>query len=85
MAAAVISSLRFQIRTAAAAATLIGQPEALPARIARLLRPLPENLPDRRPPYLIVAGGLAMVWLVAVVLGLFCGERLVDSLLAMSS
>jgi hypothetical protein len=85
LAAAVIGSLRFQIRTAAAAATLIGQPEVLPARIARLLRPLPENLPDRRPPYLIVAGGLAMVWLVAIVLGLFCGERLVDSLLAMSS
>jgi beta-lactamase regulating signal transducer with metallopeptidase domain len=85
LAAAVIGSLRFQIGTAAAAATLIGQPEVLPARIARLLRPLPEHLPERRPPYLIVAGGLLMVWLVAIVLGLFCGERLVDSLLAMSS
>jgi beta-lactamase regulating signal transducer with metallopeptidase domain len=85
LAAAVLSSLRFQMGIAAAAATLIDQPEALPARIARLLRPLPESPPDRRLPYLIVAGGLAMIWLVAIVLGLFCGERLVASLLAMSS
>jgi hypothetical protein len=84
LAAAVLSSLRFQLG-AAAAATLIGQPEALPARIARLLRPLPEGPPDREPMFLAVAGGLAMIWLAAVVLGLFCGERLIDSLLAMSS
>jgi len=81
----VLSSLRFQVGIAAAAATLIGQPEALPARIARLLRPLPESAPDEEPPYLIVAGGLAMVWLVAIALGILCGERLIGSLLAMSS
>ena len=85
LAAAVLSSLRFQVGIAAAAATLIGQPEALPARIARLLRPLPESAPDEEPPYLIVAGGLAMVWLVAIALGILCGERLIGSLLAMSS
>jgi BlaR1 peptidase M56 len=85
LAAAVLSSLRFQLRIATAAATLIGQPDALPTRIARLLRPLPESPPHREPPYLAVAGGLAVVWLVAMVLGSSCGERLIDSLLAMSS
>ncbi len=85
LAAAVLSSLRFQMGRAATVATLIGQPEVLPARIARLLRPLPETPPDRGLPYLAMAGGLAMIWVVAIVLGLLCGERLVDSLLAMSS
>jgi len=85
LAAAVLGSLRFQLGIAASAATLIGQPEALPARIARLLRPLPESPPDQEPPYLVVAGGLAMVWLAAIVLGVSCGERLIGSLLAMSS
>ncbi len=84
LAAAVLSSLRFQLRISTAAATLIGRPEALPARIARLLRPLPDSERDEEPPYLIVAAGLAMVWLAAVVLGIFCGERLIGSLLAMS-
>jgi Zn-dependent protease with chaperone function len=85
LAAAVLSSLRYQLGIAAAAATLIGQPEALPARIARLLRPLPDTPPAEEPPYLVVAGGLAIVWLGAIVLGIFCGERLIGSLLAMSS
>jgi hypothetical protein len=87
LAAAVLGSLRFQlgIDAAAAAATLIGQPEALPARIARLLLPLAESRPDQKPPYLLVAGGLAMIWLAALVLGLSCGERFIDSMLAMSS
>ena len=85
LAAAVLSSLRFQLGIGAAAATLIGQPEALPARIARLLRPLPLSPPDREPPYLVVAAGLGLVWLAAIVLGLSCGERLIDSLLAVSS
>ena len=88
LAAAVLSSLRFQtgnVQTGIdAAATLIGRPEALPARIARLLRPLPESPPDRGIDYLNLAGGLVMVWSAAIVLGLFCGERLVSSLLALS-
>lgn len=84
LAAAVLSSLRFQLE-AASAATLIGQPEALPARIARLLRPLAESPPDREPLFLVVAAGLAMIWCAAVVLGLLCGARWIDSLLAMSS
>jgi len=85
LAAAVLSSLRFQLGIAEAAATLVGQAEALPARIARLLRPLPESAPDHEPPYLFVAGGLATVWSAAIVLGLSCGERLIGLLLAMSS
>lgn len=84
LAAAVLSSLRFQLGIAAAA-TLIGRPEALPARIARLLRPLPDGLPDEEPPYLVVACGLAIAWLVAIVLGIFRGERLISLLLAMGS
>lgn len=84
LAAAVLSSLRFQLG-AAAAATLIGQPEALPARIARLLRPLPESPPDREPLFLVVAGCLATIWFAAVALGLSCGAAWIDSLLAMSS
>ena len=85
LAAAVLGSLRFQLGIDAAAATLIGHPQALPARIARLLRPLPVSQPDREPPYLAVAAGLGLVWLVAIVLGISCGERLIGSLLAVSS
>jgi hypothetical protein len=85
LAAAVLGSLRFQLGIAPAAATLIGQPEALPARIARLLRPLPDSPPEAEPPYLVVAGGLALVWLLAIALGISWGERWIDSLLAMSS
>ncbi len=83
LAAAVLGSVRFQLEGGGVAATLIGQPSALPARIARLLRPLPENPPERELPYLVVAGGLGLIWSVAIVFGLFCGERLVGSLLAL--
>jgi BlaR1 peptidase M56 len=85
LAAAVISSLRFQLGIDASAATLIGHPEALPARIARLLKPLAVSPPDEEPPYLAVAAGLGLVWLAAIALGLSCGERLIDSLLWLSS
>jgi Zn-dependent protease with chaperone function len=86
LAAAVLSSLRFQLGLAPAAATLIGLREGLPARIDRLLKPLPEIAPAAEPPlYLAVAGGLAMIWSMAVVLGIYCGGRLIGSLLAVSS
>jgi Zn-dependent protease with chaperone function len=86
LAAAVLGALRFQIAVNAATATLTGQSEALPARIARLLRPLPELPPDEGASYLVmVAGGLAAAWLVAIVLGITFGERLIDTLLAISS
>ena len=85
LAAAVLGSLRFQLGIDTAAARLTGHPGALPARIARLLRPLPDCPPDEEPPYLVVAAGLGMVWLVAIVLGICCGEGLIGWLLAMSS
>lgn len=84
LAAAVLGSLRYQVGARPAAATLIGQPEALSARIARLLRPLPVNEPAAEPPYLMVFGGLAAVWTVAIALGLASGDALIGSLLAMS-
>jgi Zn-dependent protease with chaperone function len=85
LAAAVLGALRFQVASSPSAATLTGRPDALAARIARLLQPLPEIPPEEEPPYLILAAGLAVVWLVAIMLGVSCGERLIDSLLAMSS
>ncbi len=85
LAAAVLGSLRFQLGRGAAVATLIGRPEALPARIARLLQPLADAPPEHEPPYLLVAGALGLIWLVALEVGLSFGERLIDLLLAMSS
>jgi hypothetical protein len=84
LAAAVLGSLRYQMGFTTGAATLIGQPEALSARIARLLRPLPSASPVEEPPYHIVVGGLAAVWAVAIALGLLCGEPLIAALLALS-
>ena len=84
LAAALLGSVRFQLENAPTAATLIGQRQALPARVARLLQPLPESAPDRGPTFLIVAGGLGTAWLVAIALGLVCGERLIGYLLALS-
>jgi Zn-dependent protease with chaperone function len=84
LAAAVLGSLRFQADLVSAA-TLIGRPEALQARIARLLRPLPEAAPASSPSYLLIAGSLALVWLTAIALGLLFGGRLIGSLLALST
>ena len=68
----------------AAAAQLIGAQEGLPARIARLLRPIPASAPEREPHYLIVAGAVATAWAAAMVLGLAWGERFLDALLTLS-
>ena len=85
LAAAVLGSVRFQLGFRTASANLIGEAEGLPGRIARLLRPLPASTPYQEPPYFIVGGGVATVWLAAVVLGLTSGERFIDALLALSS
>ncbi len=85
LAAAVLGSLRLQLRIAATGAHLIGRAEALPARIARLLRPLPTSAVYREPPYFMLAGGLGVALLAAVVLGISCGGRLIATLLAISS
>jgi BlaR1 peptidase M56 len=85
LAAAVLGSVRFQLGFRAASANLIGETEGLPGRIARLLRPIPATAQEREPRYLMVAGGVATAWVVAVVLGLSLGERFIDALLALSS
>jgi hypothetical protein len=86
LAAAVLSSLRFQLGIAPVAATLIGLREGLPTRIDRLLKPLPDVAPAvEPPPYLAVAGALAMIWSLAMVFGVYCGGRLIDCFLAVSS
>jgi hypothetical protein len=84
LAAAVLGSVRFQLRVSGAAATLIGRPEALPGRIARLLEPLPAGATESvvETPYLALTGGLLLVWVGAIALGLAWGEPLVYSLLA---
>jgi hypothetical protein len=87
LAAAVLGSVRFQLRTSGAAATLIGRPDALPGRIARLLGPLPVDATarDMETPYVTVTGSLLVVWACAIVLGLACGKPLIDALLAINA
>jgi BlaR1 peptidase M56 len=84
LATAVLASVRFQLGSAAADATVKSPPPGLAARIARLLRPLPEAPPHRQPSQLVVAGSLATALLAAMVLGIVCGERLIGPLLALS-
>jgi hypothetical protein len=85
LAAAVLGSVRFQCRQSGTAATLIGRPEALPGRIARLLEPLPADagLTVGETPYVALAGALVLVWGGAILLGLACGQPLIDTLLAL--
>ena len=85
LAAAVLGSVRFQCRLSGAAATLTGRPEALPGRIARLLEPLPAGAAATaiRTPYAALAGALLLVWSCAILLGLACGQPLIDTLLAL--
>ena len=91
LAAAVLGSVRFQLgsqsaRVSPARATLIGRAEELPARIARLLEPLPATKSGQdEVPYWRIAAGLAILWCFAVALGTVSGERLIDALLALSA
>ena len=86
LAAAVLGSLRFQCRPSGTAATLIGRPEALPARIARLLEPLPGAAAAAiETPYIALTGALLLVWACAIMLGLACGQPLIDTLLALKA
>lgn len=84
LAAAVLASLRFQLGTSTPGNSVMGEPEALAARIARLMRPLPETPPHREPSQLLVGGSLLIALLAACVLGIACGERLIGPLLALS-
>lgn len=81
LAAAVIGSLRFQLASTAMEATLIGEPHALPARIARLLQPIPETPPHRETPDIVVIGSLLASVLLALGLGIAWGERLIAPLI----
>ena len=85
LAAAVLGSLRLQCRTSGTAATLIGRPEALPARIARLLGPLPAGTAAQtiETPYVALTGALLFVWTGAILLGLAYGQPLIGRLLGM--
>jgi hypothetical protein len=86
LAAAVLGSVRYQVRLSGSAATLIGRPEALPGRIARLLEPLPVGAaaPAIETPYVALSCALMLVWLCAIALGLVCGQPLIEKLLALN-
>jgi hypothetical protein len=84
LAAAVLGSLRFQLGTTGPGATLIGETPALPARIARLLQPLPEAPAHRETPGMVVIGLLLVALLIAGEIGVTWGERVIAPLIAMS-
>ncbi len=84
LAAAVLGAARLQLETSTTGANLIGRREDLPARIGRLLQPLPAtSVPE--PGYLAICGALGIVWLLALSAGLAWGERLIDALLAIGT
>jgi Zn-dependent protease with chaperone function len=85
LAAALVGSMRFQsAKCCTGGVGLIGQPEVVQARIARLLRPLPDAVPPRDSSLVIVAL-LVLALVLAMGLGVACGERLIKPLLALSS
>lgn len=84
LAAAVLGSLRFQMANPGYA-TLTGESPALPARIERLLRPLPQTTPPRETHWLVVLGSLSLALLLALDVGAAWGWRLIAPLVAMGS
>jgi hypothetical protein len=86
LAAALVGSLRFHSATrCTAGAGLIGQPEVVRARIARLLRPLPGVSPYGDSSYPAIATFLIFSMVLALLLGVVYGERVIAPLLALSS
>jgi Zn-dependent protease with chaperone function len=85
LAAALIGSLRFQSARCCTGVGLIGQPEVVQARIARLLRPLPDEALTRDSSRMPVAALLAFTLVLAMLLGVACGELVIRPLLALSS
>lgn len=86
LAAALIGSLRFQgAKCCTGGVGLIGQPEVVRARIARLLRPLPETALPRDPSRMAITAFLVFTLVLAMALGVACGERLIRPLLALTS
>jgi hypothetical protein len=55
------------------------------ARVARLLRPLPDAVPPGDPSHIAIAALLVFTLVLAMGLGVACGERVIRPLLALSS
>jgi hypothetical protein len=55
------------------------------ARIARLLRPLPDAVLPRDSSRIAIAALLVLTLVLAMALGVACGERVIRPLLALSS
>jgi Zn-dependent protease with chaperone function len=86
LAAALVGSLRFQsAQCCTGGVGLIGQPEVVQARIARLLRPLPDAVLPRDSSRFAIAALLVLTLVLAMALGVACGERVIRPLLALSS
>jgi Zn-dependent protease with chaperone function len=86
LAAALIGSLRFQCgKCCIGGVGLIGQPEVVQARIARLLRPLPDAVLPRESSRIAIAALLVLTLALAMGLGVACGECVIRPLLALSS
>jgi hypothetical protein len=54
----------------------------LPARIERLLQPLPQTVAPRETPWLVVLGSLSLALLLALDVGATWGGRLIAPLVA---
>jgi hypothetical protein len=86
LAAAIVGSLRFQCsKCDAGSVGLIGQQELVQARIARLLRPLPETVPYHDTSRVTIAVLLTLTLVFAMAMGIACGERMIGPLLALTS
>ncbi len=86
LAAALVGSLRFQSAKACIGGVgLIGQPEVVQARIARLLRPVPDAELPRDSSRIAIAALLVLTLALALGLGVACGEHVIKPLLALSS
>jgi hypothetical protein len=86
LAAALVGSLRFHSATRCTAGVrLIGQPEVVRARIARLLQPLPGAPPCGDSSHAAIATFLMFTIVLALLLGVVYGERVIAPLLALSS
>lgn len=86
LAAALVGSLRFQsAQRCTGGVGLIGEPEAVQARVERLLRPLSETSPHRGASPTIIAVFLTLTLVLALLLGVVCGERVIAPLLALSA
>ena len=86
LAAALVGTLRFQARLRCTGGVgLIGQPQAVKTRVARLLRPLPAPSRHRQASPAAIAISLTVALALAVLLGVVVGERIIGPLLALSA